>query len=175
MTRLAPLALLAGLVAACAVLSPKPWDRFADGPELKVYGSDAGSDGKAVFAALMEEPELREFLRREGEPDSLRVIGGGNFNASQVELIYVRRATGNPHRVLLYPTDSGLIPRAPEPIAVLTPTPVRTRRPRAARPKPAATAAPVPSAVQRLECPIDPSRPDCRALCVPGATWEWCR
>jgi hypothetical protein len=174
MTRLALLALLA-LVAACTYLSPKPWDRFANGPELEVYSTDPGSDGKAVFAALKEEPELAAFLAREGEPDTLQVIGGGRFSASQVVLIYVRRATGNPHRVVLYPTDRGLIPRAPEPIAVLTPTPVPTRRPRAARPRPAATAAPMPSAVQRLECPIDPSRPDCRALCVPGATWEWCR
>ncbi|MBI3767850.1 MAG: hypothetical protein HY271_05050 [Deltaproteobacteria bacterium] len=28
---------------------------------------------------------------------------------------------------------------------------------------------------QRVNCPIDPTRWDCRALCSPGADYEWCR
>jgi hypothetical protein len=32
-----------------------------------------------------------------------------------------------------------------------------------------------PTAQQRLECPIDSERSDCRALCAGGAGWEWCR
>jgi hypothetical protein len=32
-----------------------------------------------------------------------------------------------------------------------------------------------PTAQQRLECPIDPDRSDCRALCAGRAGWEWCR
>jgi hypothetical protein len=32
-----------------------------------------------------------------------------------------------------------------------------------------------PTTQQRLECPIDPERSDCRALCAGRAGWEWCR
>jgi len=42
---------------------------------------------------------------------------------------------------------------------------------RAKPPSPAPTA----TARQTLECPIDPDRADCRALCTAGATHEWCR
>jgi hypothetical protein len=31
------------------------------------------------------------------------------------------------------------------------------------------------TAEQRVNCPIDPTRWDCRALCSPGADYEWCR
>jgi len=34
---------------------------------------------------------------------------------------------------------------------------------------------PDPTARQSLECPIDPGRADCRALCAGHATYEWCR
>jgi len=33
---------------------------------------------------------------------------------------------------------------------------------------------PQPTEAQRYECPIEPWRRDCKALCVEGATWEWC-
>jgi hypothetical protein len=31
-----------------------------------------------------------------------------------------------------------------------------------------------PTVQQRLECPIDPDRSDCRAFCAGRAGWEWC-
>jgi len=34
---------------------------------------------------------------------------------------------------------------------------------------------PAPTARQSLECPIDPGRAECRALCAGHATHEWCR
>lgn len=172
------LVLIGGCFYTSPIFSPKPWDKFADGPPMQVYGSDPGSDGKAIFAALKDEPDVGPFLAREGEPDTLQIVGG-RFDAKQVILMYTRRGAGSPRRVVLYPTADGLIPRAPEPLAIETPTPTRTRPARRRSPRPQAMATPaampVPSAVQRLECPIDPSRPDCQALCVPGATFEWCR
>jgi hypothetical protein len=35
-------------------------------------------------------------------------------------------------------------------------------------------AIPEPTPAQLDECPIEPWRADCRNLCVPGASWEWC-
>lgn len=37
-----------------------------------------------------------------------------------------------------------------------------------------APAIPEPTPAQQDECPIEPWRADCRNLCVPGASWEWC-
>jgi hypothetical protein len=33
---------------------------------------------------------------------------------------------------------------------------------------------PKPTEIQILDCPIDPERPDCQGLCVPGSPYEWC-
>jgi hypothetical protein len=33
---------------------------------------------------------------------------------------------------------------------------------------------PLATELQILECPIDPERPDCVELCVPGSPYEWC-
>ena len=166
---------LAGLAAACAtvrpVVKPGPWDRHADSGPLQVFGADATSPGQQVFQALVREPSLHALLEREGQPDTLEVVGT-RYKPKRIVLTYTRRGAGRPRRLVLDPTKNGFVARAPEPLA--TPTPVqRVRGP--ARAHKAPSAAPTPTARQQLECPIDAARSDCRALCRPGASYEWCR
>lgn len=174
---------LAVLIAGCAnvrpVVKPGPWDRHADSGPLKVFGAAAASPGQEVFQALQREPSLAALLKREGQPDTLEVVGG-RYQPKQIRLDYTRKAAGRPRRIVLDSTNDGFVARAPEPLA--TPAPAAKRRgskpsrkktqdPAAVREeKPAA-----PTAQQRLECPIDAGRADCRALCRGGAAYEWCR
>ena len=76
-------------------------------------------------------------------------------------------------------------PSKPAPSPKPTPTPARSlaperepeRKPTAppeAEAPPPKPALPQPSPSQHDECPIEPWRSDCRDLCVPGASWEWC-
>ncbi len=195
---------LAGCSAARPVVSPRPWDKYGDTGPLRVYGADPATAGQLIYASLREEKNLRAFLDRKGEPDTLEVKGG-RFSAKTIILSYTRPSAGRPHSITLDPSGDGFIPRAPEPLA----TPhaagrARRRHPRvranppapavepgttAEQPAPAAAepeAAPKegaaqegaakakPSAEQALGCPIDPSRPDCQAFCTPGADHEWC-
>ncbi len=76
--------------------------------------------------------------------------------------------------------------RAPEsPARTIEPAPARSVEPGAA-PTPAGVGWHEPQAPptghhggatadQRVNCPIDPTRWDCRALCSPGADYDWCR
>jgi hypothetical protein len=174
------------LVGGCAtvrpVVQPKPWDRHADSGPLQVFGADPTSPGQQVFQALLREPSLEALLRREGQPDTLEVVGR-RWKPKQILLTYTRRGAGRPHRIVLDSANNGFVARAPEPLA--TPTPAaRVRVPARSRKKvqePTAvrenepSGAPTPTARQQLECPIDATRSDCRALCRPGAPYEWCR
>lgn len=169
----------AGCVYGRAIFQPGPWDSESGSGPLRVYGVDASEPGPTIFRALEDEPLLKSFLAREGEPDTLEVLGG-RFAPKQILLEYKRPSVGRPRSVLLDPTSEGYVARATEPLATVAPTPRPTPRPRkSAPPRPTATpeaAAPKqPSAVQLLECPIDPDLSECRAFCVPGATYEWCR
>jgi hypothetical protein len=177
---------LAVIVAGCAtvrpMVQPKPWDRQADSGPLKVFGADAASPGPQIFQALLREPSVEALLKREGQPDTLEVVGG-RWNSKQIVLTYTRRGAGRPRRIVLDSANDGLVARAPEPVATPTPAPRRGRAPAKARKtaapaavrEPEAGRAPTPTAQQQLECPIDATRADCRALCTPGASYEWCR
>jgi hypothetical protein len=174
------------LVGGCAtvrpVVQPKPWDRHADSGPLKVFGADPTSPGQQVFQALLSEPSLEALLRREGQPDTLEVVGS-RYKPKQILLTYTRRGAGRPHRIVLDSANDGFVARAPEPLATPTPAsqrgrvpaqPRKTREPAAGREN-EPSGAPIPTAQQQLECPIDAARADCQALCRGGATYEWCR
>jgi hypothetical protein len=123
---------------------------------------------------------VEALLEREGQPDTLEVVGG-RFKQKQIVLTYTRKGAGRRRRIVLDSTDKGFVARAPEPL----PTPPKKRGRGSARaPKkeqPAAvresapSAAATPTARQQLECPIDAARADCQALCKGGAAHEWCR
>jgi len=177
---------LVALVGACAtvrpVVQPKPWDRHADSGPLQVFGADPTSPGQQVFQALLREPSLEALLKREGEPDTLEVVGS-RYKPKQIRLSYTRRGAGRPRRIVLDSTNDGFVARPAEPLATPTPAAQHGRGPARSHksPKPAAvrenepSAEPTPTARQQLECPIDATRSDCQALCRPGAAYEWCR
>ncbi len=196
------LVLLLGL-AACHGGSPmgksKPWDAYA-GERLKVHGQDPATAGQKVWRALKEEPGLRGFLARQGEPDSIEVLGGtmARFSQKTLVLYYTRRAAGPPHSIRLEPSKDGYTPRGSEPLAVpptsergagrrgRSPgadvgTPMEAPRDTAAGETEAPPARPATvrrkaaTAEQRVTCPVDPARADCQALCAGDATLEWCR
>ncbi|HEY2386052.1 MAG TPA: hypothetical protein VGK30_03755 [Candidatus Binatia bacterium] len=178
----------------------KPWDAYA-GEKLRVHGQDPATAGQKVWRALREEDSLRAFLARQGEPDSLEVLGGtmSRFSDKTIVLYYTRRSMGPPHSIRLEPSKDGYTPRGSEPLAA-PPTSDRGtggggRRGRASdmdsespvgAPHGAVdedTEAPPPAraprrkaatAEQRVTCPVDPTRADCQALCASDATLEWC-
>lgn len=188
------------LCAAACQGSPmgkaKAWDAYA-GEKLKVHGQDPATAGQVVWRALKDEDSLRAFLARQGEPDSLEIQGGrlSRFSQKTIILYYTRRGMGPPHSIRLEPARDGYVPRAPEPLSA-PPTPSTTGRYKSDSPMdaprgpadagdteapPASEARPGPvkrkaaTAEQRVTCPVDPTRPDCQALCASDATQEWCR
>ncbi len=186
LTLLALVALVV-LVGGCAtvrsVVQPGPWDRHADSGPLQVFGADPTSPGQQVFQALLREPSVDALLEREGQPDTLEVVGS-RWKPKQILLTYTRRGAGRPRRIVLDSANGGFVARAPEPLATPTPAARRGRGPAQSRKKvqePAAvrenepSGAPTPTARQLLECPIDGTRADCQVLCSSGARYEWCR
>jgi hypothetical protein len=159
------------LVAGCAtvrpVVQPGPWDRHGDSGPLKVHGAEPTSPGQQVFQALLRQPALEPLLKREGQPDTLEVVGS-RWKPKQITLTYTRKGAGRPRRIVLDSTNEGFVARAPEPLATPTPAAKRGRGPKPSR-------VPKPTAQQQLECPIDAARSDCQALCRGGARHEWCR
>lgn len=182
LTMLALLVLVGGCATVRPVVQPKPWDRQADSGPLKVFGAEPTSPGQQVFQALLREPSLEALLAREGQPDTLEVVGS-RWKPKQILLTYTRKGAGRPRRIVLDSADNGFVARAPEPLATPTPASKRARVPARSpkAPQPTAvrenesTGVPTPSAQQQLECPIDGARSDCQALCRGGAAYEWCR
>jgi len=163
------LAVLVLVLSGCAsvdpMFRPDPWDHYGDAGPLAVRGAGRSEPGPAIVAALRREPKLAPVFNRYGEPDSVEVLGS-RYQSKDIVLVYKR--TGD--RILVERSDDGWVARAPEAL------PGRTRRVTAAGPaRPVSTAPPAnPTMAQSLECPIDPARADCRALCVAGAKHEWC-
>ena len=106
--------------------------------------------------------------------------------------IYFKRGPGAPFEIALDRTKEGYVPSArrpytpgtdaadvstPAPAPDPTPEPVRsptrTKRPSASQTAAAPATPKVPSATQKIECPVQPSRADCKSFC-PG-TWSWCK
>ena len=183
LTMLALVVLVGGCATVRPVVQPGPWDRYADSGPLQVFGADPMSPGQQLFQALLREPSLEALLRREGQPDTLEVVGS-RWKPKQILLAYTRRGAGRPHRIVLDSANNGLVARAPEPLATPTPASQRVRVPAQSRKKvrePTAvrenepSGEPTPTARQQLECPIDATRSDCQALCRGSARYEWCR
>ncbi len=183
LTMLALIVLVGGCATMRSVVQPKPWDRHPDSGPLQVFGADSASPGQQLFQALLREPSLEGLLKREGQPDTLEVVGSRR-KPKQLLLTYTRRGAGRPRRIVLDSAADGFVARAPEPLATPTPASRRGRVPAPSRKKvqePAAArenepgGAATPTAQQQLECPIDATRSDCQALCRGGAAYEWCR
>lgn len=175
-TMLTLVVLVAGCASVRPVVKPGPWDRHGDSGPLAVFGAAATSPGQQVFQALVREPSLEALLGREGEPDTLEVVGS-RWKPKRITLTYTRKGAGRPRRIVLDPTNDGFVARVPEPLATPTPAAKRARGPAKSRKKvqEPVSAPPTPTAQQQLECPIDGSRADCQALCKGGARHEWCR
>jgi hypothetical protein len=177
------LILLVGGCSGMRSAQPKAWDSYPDSGPLQVYGADLTSPGQQIFQGLLREPSVEALLSREGVPDTLEVVGSRQ-KPKQIVLSYTRKAAGKPHRIVLDSGEDGFVARASEPIAAPKAASKRGRsakpprknveEPGIARAKEPAKAS-TPTAQQRLECPIDATRADCRALCRGGASYEWCR
>src|SRR4030095_12150996 len=97
-----------------------------------------------------------------GEPDAIEVLGG-RYQPKDIALVYKR--TGR--RIVVESTSDGWVARAPEAL------PGARRSTRQARAQEAPPPGP-PTTAQALECPIDPMRPDCQALCAAEAEYQEC-
>ena len=163
------LAVLVLVLSGCArfapVFEPAPWDGYGDTGPLAVRGAGRSDPGPTIVAALRREPRLGPVFVRYGEPDTVEVLGS-RYEPKDIVLTYKR--TGD--RILVERSGDDWVARAPEAIS--------GRPRRAAAPSRSAGAAkpppPNPTMAQTLECPIDPSRADCRALCASGTKHEWC-
>jgi len=164
---------LAGCTHVGPALQPKPWDMYGGAGQLRVYGAPRTAPGPRIFRALQREPTLARLLDEQGEPDSVEVIGD-RLDPKRVVLTYRRDDAAPPRRIVLEPTRQGYVAGAPE----VRRTERVVRREEIPAPQQHETAAPckdcAPTAMQRLECPIDRRRSECRAFCVPGASYEWC-
>lgn len=130
------LIMLAGCSATRPMVHPQPWDKHA-GETLRVHGADPASDGPMIYRALRDQPRLRRFLDRQGEPDTLEVRGG-RWSAKTIVLFYTRPSAGPARMIMLEPSDDGFLPHAPVPLGTPHPaaTPAKRRPPRS---KPEAT------------------------------------
>jgi len=160
---------------------PGPWDMYGNAGPLKVYGARRAAAGQRIYDSLRREPELWAFFDEQGEPDTIEVVGS-RWEPKRFVLTYRRDDAGRPRRIELDPSIGGYVAQTPELLRserVVRHEEPRTAPPERARPSRKATqavaVAPPATTVQRLECPIDRRRADCRALCVAGATHEWCR
>jgi hypothetical protein len=153
--------LLAAVLAACAHRGPR-WESYANAGPLPVRGARSTAAGPTALRALADDPDLRRIVAANGDPDTLEVITvpGGR---RRIVLTYPPSRDGRPRRITVGPRPAEPVARAPK---------ARPAR-QADALDPPATAA-TPSTRQRLECPIDPDRADCRALCATATKHEWC-
>lgn len=161
----------------------RPWAGFENAGALPVAGAEASAPGPAIYRYVAGRPELAGFLRSYGRPDRLEVVRRGDAPL-RIWLRYSGREGGC--RIRLERSSEGAerwsaalpdCPRArrapPSPAPRPQVSEPEVSEPEAPEPTPTARCAP-PSALQRLECPIDPARDDCAALCRCDATLEWC-
>jgi hypothetical protein len=156
---------LSGCARFAPVFEPAPWDGYGGAGPLAVRGAGRSAPGPTIVQALRREPKLGPVFARYGEPDTVEVLGS-RYEPKDIVLTYQKSGD----RILVERSDDGWVARAPEAL------PGRPRR-AAASARGAGAAKPRPSnptMAQTLECPIDPSRADCRALCASGTKHEWC-
>jgi hypothetical protein len=160
---IARVVVLAALAAyGCAArrhVALPPLEAYAGAGPLAVRGARYSDPGPAVVRALADDAAARRVLAARGEPETVEVTGGRGRVGRRVVLTYPA-AGGKRRRVVL--ESGGTAPRSA----------ASARRP--ARPAAVAATPRAPTSRQQLECPIDPQRADCRALCTPAATHEWC-
>lgn len=164
------LAVLVLVLSGCArfapVFNPEPWDEHGNSGPLLVRGATRDAPGPQIVRALRAEPKLAPVLARHGEPDTVEV-NGSRYQQKRIVLVYRRAA----QRIVIEQSDDGWVARAPEALPGAPRRAASRPAPRTADvEKPALT----PTMAQTLECPIDPSRTDCKALCASGAKHEWC-
>jgi hypothetical protein len=165
-------------------------EQAGEGP-LPVYGASVYSPGQEIFKQLRQEDSLMAFLACQGEPDRVEVIENAG-DLPRIVLEYSRAGLRQRGTVEIAPSAAGyyaaqpidpsgrLSTRAEPPRRKAPPPKSSAPKPqRAPEPEPAAepapeVAVPEPTPGQLDECPIEPWRSDCRGLCAPGATWEWC-
>ncbi len=150
---------LAGCVRLSPVLRPAPWDDYPNSGPLAVRGAKRDAPGPTIVRALRREPSLTALFEGHGEPDAIEVLGG-RYQPKDIALVY--RRTGR--RIVVASTADGWVARAPEAL------PGHAGRAAARQTSPAQP----PTTAQALECPIDPMRADCQALCASEAKYEWC-
>ncbi|MBI3767856.1 MAG: hypothetical protein HY271_05080 [Deltaproteobacteria bacterium] len=178
---------LLSAAAGCMYLQPglqrRIWDSYPNSEPLQVSGADPSTAGQLIYQQLRLEPRISTFLAGHGEPDTVQVLGA-RLAPKRFLLIYTRSGTGQSYRIVIDPSEDGLIARAPEPLPTSTPEPLPTVAPpgakqtgRTHKPEPLTppTNSCIPTAEQRLNCPIDHSRADCRVFCVCTPPFEWCR
>ena len=175
-------------------VAPRPWDAYSNAGRLRVHDAPDDAAGPRLYRALARRAELEELFDRHGEPDALEVNGRGG-RMQRVVLLYWRRGVGRPRRIVLDATQTGFVASAVQPLPRTRKT-VRDERPPSAdaateasadrsddllappsegSPSSGGAARPQPNPTERLECPIDRDRPDCRAYCDAGVSYEWCR
>jgi hypothetical protein len=167
-------------LSACATRAPR-WDAYSDADPLPVRGMRATAPGPRILRALENDPATRRLIAANGEPDSLQVVTARD-GRQRIVLTY-RSTGGRPRRFEVDPprrtenATASATTRAENATASAPTRRVATRRTTPAPPNqaPQAVSPAAPSARQSLECPIDPDRPDCRALCDRGGNHEWCR
>ncbi|HVQ24205.1 MAG TPA: hypothetical protein VMV01_03465 [Planctomycetota bacterium] len=183
-----------------AAAPPAAAEQAGEGP-LPVYGASVYSPGQEIFKQLRQEDSLMAFLACQGEPDRVEVIESPG-DQPRIVLEYTRSGLRQRGTVEIAPSPGGYYAAQPiDPSGRLSTArsePPRRKAPppksSAPKAKPAATpraepapepeepaaetapepAVPEPDPSQLDECPIEPWRSDCRSLCVPGASWEWC-
>jgi hypothetical protein len=156
--------------SACAphrAIRRPPWDaHVGDGP-LVVRGASPGSPGPAIYHALAADPDAAGAVVDEAEPDTLRVVcrpGGG----TRIVLTYRARPGVPARQVVADPGLGGGVCGAARSVQVAVPARRRGEDKRV-------SVDVMPTALQRLECPIDPTRADCQSFCATGDGYEWCR
>ncbi len=184
--RVAGVVALLAVVAGCMYLQPglqrRIWDSYPNSEPLRVSGADPATAGQLIYQQLRLEPRISTFLAGHGEPDTVQVLGA-RLAPKRFLLMYTR--SGQSYRIVVDPSEDGLIARAPEPQPTSTPESLppaappsakqtgRTRKPEPAT-SPTNSCIP-PTAEQRLNCPIDRLRVDCRMFCDCTPPFEWCR
>ena len=162
------------LLSGCAARPPgRPpsLDAWADAGPVAVRGAPPSAPGPTIVRALRADPRVAPALTANGEPDTIEIVTRQNRD-KQIVLGYPRGRDGRPRRVVVDLGGRTGVARTPT-REVRAPTTHRSAAPEPVA-DPSAERAP-PTAQQSLECPIDPERPDCRALCGGRNAYEWCR
>jgi hypothetical protein len=165
-------------------------DDYTNQGPFPVHGVSSKAPGPRLFQQVLQSRQLRAFLTSQKNPDTLEVLGeeGGDL---EIVLVYSRPSNPPARRIRVERTAGRLSAYPPtkldgSPLGSGRPPggsgesreeKARERAPVAIddpRNDPPAVEIPMPTEIQNLECPIDPDRPDCQGLCVPGSPYEWC-